>query len=97
MENDAKNTTKDNIIADVVENLGISNQKLADILGVSRARVENWRYKGVTIPAAYLHGIIRLLLDRINGAARIQEIAARAVQRAGETRKPRRNPPKVTP
>ena len=97
MENDAKNTTKDNIIADVVENLGISNQKLADILGVSRARVENWRYKGVTIPAAYLHGIIRLLLDRINGAARIQEIAARAVQRAGETRKPRRNPTKVTP
>ncbi len=89
--------TNENIIESIVSAMGVTNQQLADELGITRARVENWRYKGVTIPAAYLHGIIRLLLDRINGAARIQEIAARAVHRAGETRKPRRNPPEVTP
>jgi DNA-binding transcriptional regulator YdaS (Cro superfamily) len=82
MENDAKNTTKDNIIADVVENLGISNQKLADILGVSRARVENWRYKAVAVPADMLTAIIRLLLDELHKrqlapiAARYAELAA---------------------
>ena len=80
MENDGKNTMKDNIIAETVAALRVTNQKLAVLLGVPRAHVENWRYKGVTVPPDCLRAIIRLLLEKVNGAARIQEIAARAAK-----------------
>jgi DNA-binding transcriptional regulator YiaG len=90
MEKDGKNTMKDNIITETVAALRLSNQKLADLLGVPKAHVENWRYKGVNVPPGVLVNICRLLIDRLNGISRIQEVTSRAVQRQEESEKPRR-------
>lgn len=90
MEKDGKNTMKDNIIAETVAALRLTNRELADLLGVPKARVENWRYKGVSVPPDCLASICRLLIDRLHAVARVQEIAVRAVQRQEEREKPRR-------
>ena len=81
---------KDNIITETVAALHVTNQKLAELLGVPRAHVENWRYKGVTVPPDCLETVCRLLIGRVHALARIQEIAARAAQTQEERDKPRR-------
>ena len=78
MEKDGENPMKDNIITETVAALHVTNQKLAELLGVPRAHVENWRYKGVTVPPDCLVMICRLLIGRVHALARIQEVVARA-------------------
>lgn len=78
--NKRKNSLKnnENIIEKVTTALNVTNQRLADELEVSRAKVENWKYHNTPPDVDSLHKIIRLLVDRVNALSRLQDIVTRA-------------------
>ena len=84
---------KDSIlIIDVLAALDMSNQKLATALNVPRSRVENWRYKGTSVPAEVWRDICRLLLANYSeknlqaAASRVLDIMSKARKAESKTK-----------
>ncbi len=82
--------SNENIIESVTDALNVTNQQLADDLGVSRATVENWKYHNINPSVACLRAIIGLLVGRIHALSRLHDMASRAAEWQKEREKPRR-------
>ena len=78
----------ENVIENVTRALNMSNQRLADELGVTRATVENWKYHNTPPSVDCLRAIIGLLVDKIHALARIQDIATRAANARQQKQEP---------
>ena len=85
-------TPQDNekLIESVTAALNMTNQQLADELGISRATVENWRYHNTPPSADRLRAIVSLLVDKIHGMSRIIEMSASIGRQKQEERQRRR-------
>lgn len=85
-------TPKDNesLVESVTTALNMTNQRLADELGISCATVENWRYHNINPSVACLRAIIGLLVGRVHALSRLHDMASRAAEWQKEREKPRR-------
>ena len=72
-----ENITDAELLKRLADGLNVTNQKLAELLGVSRAAVENWRYHGTRIPAPIWKGLAAILLERFEALARVHDMASR--------------------
>ena len=85
-----ENITDAELLKRLADGLNVSNQKLAELLGVTRAAVENWRYHGTRIPAPVWKSMAVILLERFEAVARVQDMAIRleSMQKKRDKQKP---------